>query len=157
MKTLIHKNKTLSIELLLVSVALFLVNPFGSLVIIFNALFSKGIKFKSVFINLFIFFLAIFLSFINVTKVPENDLEFHAYQYLLVENRNLLEYLVLIRKEPIGYIFNFLIYHISSGSIKFWIFTFTFSSYLIFFSAIKLFFQKKTYVLNYIRKINQSI
>ena len=144
MKNNIYKNKVLSVEIIFISVVLFLINPLASIILVFNALFSKGVKLKSNLINLLIIFLALSLSFINMTKVPENDLQFHAYQYLFVENRSLFEYLVIIKKEPIGYIFNFLIYHISNGSIKIWIFVFTFSSYLLFFSALKLFFQKIT-------------
>lgn len=129
-------------ETLLFSISLFFLNPLLGVIFTFNILFSNFSVNKYRLTNYFIVFLSFFLAFINSTKIPENDLLFHASQYLLAKNFTLLEYLNYIKKEPIGYIFNYLFYYLSGGSVKFWIITFSFFSYLLFFKAIKIFFLK---------------
>jgi len=121
---------------------LFLINPLLGIITAFNILFSNIIFFKAKVINLFIFLLATFLALINSTKIPENDLLFHASQYLEANKFTLLDYLNYIEKEPLGYTFNYLFYYLSGGSVKFWIIAFSFISYMLFFHAIKRFFIK---------------
>ena len=129
-------------ELLLSSIFLFVVNPFIAVMIVFHLLYSKLVLPKERLINFLIWFLAFFLAFINLTKIPENDLHFHGLQYTQVKGFSLLGYLKAIYKEPMGYIFNYVCYHLSGGSLKFWILSFSLISYLFFFKAIKLFFLK---------------
>ena len=129
-------------ELLLSSIFLFVVNPFIAVMIVFHLLYSKLVLPKERLINFLIWFLAFFLAFINLTKIPENDLHFHGLQYTQVKGFSLLGYLKAIYKEPMGYIFDYVCYHLSGGSLKFWILSFSLISYLFFFKAIKLFFLK---------------
>lgn len=124
------------------SILIFLANPLLGLLFLFHLLISNFRVNKQIFISLFIVFLAFFLSFINSTKIPENDLLFHANQYMYAENMGLLQYLKYIEKEPIGYIFNYVMYYITGGSVKLWVITFSFISYMLFFNAIKRFYLK---------------
>lgn len=126
-------------ETYLFSIIVFLINPFFGVVTLLHILFSNLRVTKDKLINLLVYFLAAFLSFINITKTPENDLHFHAKIYTYVEGRTLLEYLSYIEKEPMGYIFNYIIYHLTSGSVKIWVLTFSLISYILFFIAIKRF------------------
>lgn len=136
------KIKITNQELIPLSVAIFLLNPFFGIIFTFNMLFVKAVKYKSKLISTFVIFLSFFLAFINITKIPENDLKFHASQYLLAKNYTLINYLQHIEKEPLGYVFNYLMYFLSNGSIKFWVMTFSFFSYLLFFTSIKRFYTK---------------
>lgn len=120
----------------------FLVNPFLSLVFFFHLLCYKEKFQNKILINCFIILLAVFMAFINSTKVPDNDLYFHGMDYLNAKNLNLYDYLSLKNKEPFFYIFNYYFYNLTTGSFKLWVITITFVPYYLFFTAIKLFFYK---------------
>ncbi|RED48936.1 EpsG family protein [Seonamhaeicola aphaedonensis] len=129
-------------EVAVVSITIFLINPFiGVMSVLFCFFFNLKLD-ENKLVNLLIIFLSIFLSFINLTKIPENDLMFHSSQYLLAEKFTLMGYLGAIRKEPLGYAFNYLMYYISGGSVKVWVLTFSLVSYSLFFFAIKKFYYK---------------
>ncbi|NVK51783.1 MAG: EpsG family protein [Flavobacteriaceae bacterium] len=129
-------------ELQLFSAILFLINPLLGLLTIFNVFFSNWVVNKRKLINLFITFLAFFLAFLNSTKIPENDLIHHGSQYLMAGDYTFFQYLGSIYKEPLYYIFNYLFFYLSNGSFIFWVITFTFFSYFLFFQAVKMFFLK---------------
>lgn len=137
-----NKIKVNNQETILFSTLIFLANPLFGVLFLFHLLISNLRLYKQSLVNLFIIFLAFFLAFINSTKVPKNDLLFHANQYIYAKNMGLLEYLKYIEKEPIGYIFNYIMYSITGGSVKLWVITFSFISYILFFSALKRFYLK---------------
>lgn len=125
----------------LILIILFLLNPFFGVFALVNLLFI--IKYKNdKFFNLLIIFLSILLSLINITKVPESDLLNHGLRYLQSGDFNLPTYLITQRKEPVYYIFNYILYHLSNGSLNAWLISFTFFSYFLIFKSILLFFKK---------------
>ena len=120
------------------NILLYIVNPiFGLLVSYIGLIKSSKIKLRNLF--LYYFLLAFYLGLINSTKIPENDLDYHANHYLMVSGFNLLEYLILIGKEPFFYIFNFIFYRISGGSVQLWVLTMSTFSYYLYFVALHKF------------------
>ncbi len=125
----------------LILIILFSLNPFFGVFALVNLLFI--IKYKNdKFYNLLIIFLSILLSLINITKVPESDLLNHGLRYLQSGDFNFPAYLIHQRKEPIYYIFDYILYHLSNGSLNAWVISFTFFSYFFIFKSILLFFRK---------------
>jgi hypothetical protein len=95
---------------------------------------------KSTFYLLFTL-LSIYLGLINVTKVPESDLINYYEYFFLVEDFPFLTYILLVGKEPVFFIFNYIIYYLTNGSIHFYILITTIIAYTFFFLAISNFFQ----------------
>jgi len=123
-------------------ILIFLLNPFLALVI-FGAYLNMNRKLRpDSYFYLFYFLLALFLSFINMTKVPENDLAYHSTQYLQAKNYSYSGYLDFIGKEVAFYSFNYWFNYFTGGSIKYWVLVLTFASYFPFFVAIHK-FQKR--------------
>lgn len=141
-KTTMLKVRLDTKEIQFFSTILFIINPVLGLLTISNFLFSNWTVNKHKLINLFIVFLSLFLGFINSTKIPENDLNMYLGHFLLVEEYGFYEYLSVIQKEPLLYIFNFIFFPLLQGSFSLYIITITFISYLLFFQAIRLFFLK---------------
>lgn len=85
--------------------------------------------------------IAVFLGFINMTKVPESDLAFHASGYLSARGVSLYQYLFFDfgGKEIAFYSFNYLMYYLTGGSVKCWIFVITLVGYFPLFIAIHRF------------------
>lgn len=137
---LLKHRESYSTEIYLLSFLVFLLNPVLGVFSLFHVLISNFKINKEKLFNLFVFLLAIFLTFINITKIPENDLHFHGLQYLLAKEVEFFEYLTRIGKEPIGYAFNYIMYYLTGGSVKIWVLTFSFISYFLFFKAIQKFF-----------------
>lgn len=137
-----NKIETYNRELLVFSTGVFLLNPFAGVILLFNLLFSNLRVPKKRLTNLFIVFLSLFLSFINITKIPENDLVHYRLHYLMAGDYKLADYLSEFGKEPLYFVFNYTVFHISNGSVKFWLIVITFLSYFLFLTAIKRFFYK---------------
>ncbi len=129
-------------EILIFSSAVFLLNPFIGVVFLFNLLFSNLKVPRKKLTNLFIICVSLFLSFINITKIPENDLVHYRMEYLSVGEYGFLDYLTKYGKEPLYFVFNYIVFHITNGSVKLWMIIITFFSYFLFLTAIKRFFYK---------------
>lgn len=117
-------------------IVLYILNPFVGILVLLNYLYQFKVKNPTKYYRLFILFLALFLSLVNITKIPENDLLAHGFVYLKVSRFSLIEYLIHVGKEPVFYIFNYLFYHISNGSFRLWVFTISFISYLLLLLAV---------------------
>jgi hypothetical protein len=120
---------------------IFIINPFMGTTL-FGIYLSAKRSVDNKMYYMFYFVLAAFLGFINMTKVPFSDLAYHAGQYLHVKNLNLLQYLAWQGREFVFYTFNYVVFHITGGSVKYWIFIITFISYFPFFIAIHKFHAK---------------
>lgn len=130
------KVNTLSISCVL----LFPFLPFISVLLFTATVASLPRVSKSTFYLLFTL-LSIYLGLINVTKVPESDLINYYEYFFLVEDFPFLTYILLVGKEPVFFIFNYIIYYLTNGSIHFYILITTIIAYTFFFLAISNFFQ----------------
>jgi hypothetical protein len=117
------------------SVILFLIYPYLAIIFLFFALvLLKNVNKNLAFI--YFTFLALFLGFINSTKMLESDLQTYYEQFKLIKNASLLEFLLLNGKEPGFYIFKYIAYYVVSGDFKLYLIVFTFISYFVLFVAI---------------------
>lgn len=134
----------------LIPILLFLINPFVCIVCFAVYLnFQRKVNRKQFYF--FYFLLAVFLGFINVTKLPESDLAYHASGYTDARGVTIYQYLLSLKfKEFIFYAYNYIFYYLSGGSVKFWILTITFLGYFPFFIAIHSFQVKISGKPNYI-------
>jgi hypothetical protein len=114
----------------------FVLNPLIGILLILYCLYQFKVKNPVKYYRLLILFLAFFLSLVNITKIPENDLLFHGFNYLYAGKYDLIEYILWIGKEPFFYMFNYIFYHISNGSFKLWVFTISFVSYYLLLIAV---------------------
>lgn len=123
----------------LIPILLFLINPFLCILCFAVYLnYQKIIQTKLFYF--FYFLLAIFLGFINMTKIPESDLAYHASGYTDARGVTIYQYLLSLKfKEFIFYAYNYIFYYLSGGSVKFWILTISFLGYFPFFIAIHRF------------------
>ncbi|QNF32324.1 EpsG family protein [Adhaeribacter swui] len=137
-------------KLIIPAIILFILNPFISIVLL-GILLAIDKTIDKKFYYIFYLLLAFFLGFINMTKVPESDLGFHASKYLYVSQYSFLDYLSWFEKEPVFYAFNYIFYYISGGSVKFWVFVITVFPYFILFISLDKFHSKvnvnKRYIL----------
>lgn len=127
---------------IILGVLLFLINPFiATISLVISLFFISRIRLSG-YLSFVTIIIAFFFSIINMTKIPENDLLYHGQQYLLAGDFSYLIYLLYIGKEPIYYTFNYIIYSISNGGIKVWIFSYSFISFYLFFKSINIFYRK---------------
>jgi len=88
-------------------------------------------KFKIV-----IFFLCSLFGIINSTKLIESDLLLYEYDFNRSEGLNLFEYLILVKKDFLYYLLNFVFSNHISNSFKLFLFFVTFISYVIYFLTL---------------------
>lgn len=124
------------------SSGLFLLNPFAGVLFLLHLLFSNLHIPRKKLTNLFIICISFLLSFINFTKIPENDLIHYTIEYMVVSEYSFSDYLIQYGKEPLYFVFNYIIFYLSNGSVKFWLIAVTFISYFFFLTAVKKFFYK---------------
>src|SRR4051794_7253330 len=117
------------------NILLFFFNPVLGLISYTVTMLREKPK-NDVVYKVFFVLLALFLGFINMTKVPENDLAEHGITYLQARNYSFFGYLAFIGKEYVFYSASYILYYITAGSVKFWILIITFTSYYIFFLAV---------------------
>jgi|GEM_PF-1214142 len=122
-------------------IILFLLNPFFGVLFLINIMIFFNIN-KEQYYLLLIFLLSVFLSFVNMTKVPESDLYNHGWRFLNSGRYNLIPYLILNAKEPFFFIFNYIVYYLTNGSFKVWVFSFSFISYILILKSVYLYFKK---------------
>lgn len=97
---------------------------------------------KKVYTRISFFFLALFLGIINSLKVPDSDLINYKDYFDLVETTNFQTYILIHGKEPLFFVFNFIVFHITDGSFNLYIIIFTLVSYYILFLSIHKLHQK---------------
>lgn len=114
--------------------------PFIS-VLLFTINIAASPRISKLTFYLFFALLSIYLGLINVTKVPESDLINYYEYFFSVKDFPFLTYIFLVGKEPVFFIFNYIIYYLTNGSIDFYILITTIIAYTFFFSAILNFFQ----------------
>jgi hypothetical protein len=120
---------------------LFFLNPILGLLSYSMTMLREKPKKEAVY-KVFFALLALFLGFLNMTKIPENDLAAHAITYLESREYSFIGYLLYIGKEYVFYSLSYCFYYLTNGSIKLWVLTITFASYYIFFLAVYDFFKK---------------
>jgi hypothetical protein len=126
--------------LIILCVLIFPLLPFVSVLLFTITIAGLPRISKFTFYSLFIF-LSIYLGLINVTKVPESDLINYYEYFFLAEDFPFLTYILLVGKEPVFFIYNYVIFYLTNGSIHFYILISTIIAYTFFFSAILNFFQ----------------
>lgn len=114
--------------------------PFFS-VVFFAFFISISPKIDKKIFYLFFSLISIYLGLINATKIPESDLLLYYQHYFAVDNFSLLQYLIIAGKEPVFYIFNYLMYYLTFGNIYAYLITITFIAYQFLFVAIFKFFK----------------
>ncbi len=120
-------------------VALFLLNPIIG-VIVYGVFLTTIDKVDTKYFYTFYVLLALLLGFINMTKIPDSDLAFHASEYLEAKQLTLTQYLLLRSgKEVVFYTFNYWFNYLSGGSIKFWVLFMSLVSYIPFFIGVHKF------------------
>ncbi|MCH7414627.1 EpsG family protein [Belliella sp. R4-6] len=115
---------------------LFLISPLSSwLFISLKVVFGN---FKNHDIKSFVFISCCILSFINTLKVPESDLINYVDDFNSIFDYGFIEYLILKGKEPLFYASNYIIFHLSNGSEFFFIFIYSFISYIFILNSLCL-------------------
>lgn len=81
--------------------------------------------------------LSVFASLFNVTKYPENDLAMYLNYYHLIPKLSFSQYLELLGGKDFLYqAYTWLIYYLSSGSDKAFVFFITFTAYMFYCEAL---------------------
>lgn len=114
-------------------ILIFILNPFCGTMILWLFYLLDSNQNKSY--TLLVVLMSAMATFINLTKVPENDLYYHTGDYLMAGNLDYFPYLAYKTKEPFFYSFNYFCYHLTNGSVKVWLFILSFVSYLFMLLA----------------------
>lgn len=131
--------------LFFLSIPAFLFFPFLTLVgiIIYFLLFKVS---RPLYFYVLFALLALYIGAVNTTKVPESDLGVYYDSFRAVAFYSLPDYLqsdyANKGKEPVYYIFNYLIYQFSGGNFVFFVWLFTVTGYLFLFGAVYKFYRK---------------
>lgn len=132
-------NKNQEFFLLTISLtSLFFLSPLASVILSFFLMIYRSSETN--YIVLFSFFSCLSLSLINSGKVPENDLLNYQDRFFLVPQIPFLQYALLMGKEPIYFIYSYLLFYLTFGSFKLFLFITSFISYfLVSLSYIKIY------------------
>lgn len=138
---MIAKQTSQIYPIIFIPVLLFFISPFFT-VVLTSIFVVSVIKEREAFFKAFFFILALYLGFINATKVPESDLiNYHNYFYD-VKKYNFIEYTFLLGKEPVFFAINYILYYLLKGNVILYMVIITFVPYYIFFRAINLYFKR---------------
>lgn len=134
-----NRNKNQEFFLLTFSLSsLFFLSPIASVIISFFLMTYRSSEVN--YIVLFAFFSCLSLSLINSGKVPENDLLNYQDRFFLVPQIPFLQYAILMGKEPIYFIYSYILFYLTFGNFKLFLFLTSFASYfLVSLSYIKIF------------------
>ena len=131
---ILYSQSHLSLNYKVVFSILFILNPTVASLLILFFLSGKSCKVNHVFLGMI---LSAYVSLINVTKVPVNDLESYLEYFSAAGDMSLYEYLfywnkykagVESLKEPAYAVFSYFSYHILGGNQKAFVFLFSFTS-----------------------------
>jgi len=114
--------------------------PFISL-LIFMLIISSIPRISKLTYYLFFTLLSTYLGLINITKVPESDLINYYSFFFLVEDLSFLPYIFFMAKEPVFFIYNYLMYYLTNSSGNLYILITTIISYNFLFLAVLNFFK----------------
>lgn len=105
---------------------LFCISPISSILFAFlYLLFKKNVRTREYFY--FVFLFSVLLGILNAGKIPENDLIMYKFWYEDVKNYDFVGYLFYHGREPLFFLYNYLIYYLTFGS---------FEAYLVIHTAI---------------------
>ena len=144
---ILYSQSHLSLNYKVVFSILFILNPTVASLLILFFLSSKSCKVNHVFLGMI---LSAYVSLINVTKVPVNDLESYLEYFSAAGDMPLYEYFfywtkykegIETLKEPAYAIFSYISYHILGGNQKAFVFFFSFLIYNLYFLSVHLFRQ----------------
>lgn len=131
MKT-ISKN---TISLALIITFLFMINSFAAVVIF--SVFVLYKKEQHSYYGLLGIFFALFVSLINATKVPVNDLAMYIDYYRLAERMPLHQYVEILWGKDVLYLgYTWFVYQIVGNHDKVFVFLMSLTSYLFFLKAL---------------------
>lgn len=139
---ILYSQSHLSLDYKIVFSILFILNPTIASLLILFFLSSKSCKVNHVFLGII---LSVYVSLINVTKVPVNDLESYLEYFSAAGDMPLYEYLfywnkykagVESLKEPGYAVFSYISYHILEGNQKAFVFFFSLLIYNLYFLAL---------------------
>jgi len=94
--------------------------------------------------NYYIFFilLALYLGFINGSKVPESDLIYYIQNYSNAGKFPFWTYILIHHKEPGFFIYNYITYYLFFGNVTLYLIVTTFISYILLFVAVYKYYHK---------------
>lgn len=139
---ILYSQSHLSLNYKVVFSILFILNPTVASLLILFFLSSKSCKVNHVFLGMI---LSAYVSLINVTKVPVNDLESYLEYFSAAGDMPLYEYFfywtkykegIETLKEPAYAIFSYISYHILGGNQKAFVFFFSFLIYNLYFLSL---------------------
>lgn len=139
---ILYSRSHLSLNYKIVFSILFILNPTITSLLILFFLSGKSCKVNHIFLGII---LSAYVSLINVTKVPVNDLESYLEYFSAAGEMSLYEYLfywnkykggVESLKEPAYAVFSYISYHILGGNQKAFVFFFSFLIYNLFFLSL---------------------
>lgn len=121
-------------ELKFLALLLFAINPLGGICMMYIVAWRHD-KDNS---NLYILcsMLAIYLGFINATKVPVSDMENYQSLFLAVPQHDYFSYLMISGKEPIYSTFAYMSYYCFLGSWITYVIAFTAIYYMLIYNSI---------------------
>ncbi|WP_367279596.1 EpsG family protein [Ulvibacterium sp.] len=98
----------------LFSTLLFLISPvLGVLFAFLHVLNAREVKTQEVFFLIVLF--STLLGILNACKIPESDLEVYKLWYEDVAHYSFLDYLFYLGKEPLFFLYNYLMYYLTFG------------------------------------------
>lgn len=139
---ILYSQSYLSLNYKVVFSILFILNPTVASLLILFFLSSKSCRVNHVFLGII---LSAYVSLINITKVPVNDLESYLEYFSAAGDMPLYEYLfywnkykagVESLKEPGYAVFSYISYHILGGNQKAFVFFFSFLIYNLYFVSL---------------------
>lgn len=118
----------------LFALVLFFINPL--LGILSYCYFSWNLSMNRNNLQILSWMLAVFLAFINGTKVPVSDLLDYKDAFLYAKDCDFIEYLLMSGKEPIYSTFAYIAYYIFGGNWTFYVWGITLLYYLLINNSI---------------------
>lgn len=119
----------------ILSSLLFLISPLSGVLLAFIYVVNK----KSINNNELLFFImlfSLFMGVINSGKLPESDLLVYQLWFEDVKNYSLFEYIFFLGREPLFFLYNYIIYYCVFGNFEAYLLLHTFICYMIMGFAI---------------------
>lgn len=134
----INYNTYISTVVIILSLLLYPLLPFWSIILL-SAIFAVNSQYKERIFILYLFLLSLYLGLINATKIPESDLIGYIDIFEDVEYYSFRTYIFLAGKEPVFFLYNYIIYYLIGGNTSSYIIITSVIAYMFFFCAINKF------------------
>ena len=134
----INYNTYISAVVIILSLLLYPLLPFWSIILL-SAIFAVNSQYKERIFILYLFLLSLYLGLINATKIPESDLIGYIDIFEDVEYYSFRTYIFLAGKEPVFFLYNYIIYYLIGGNTSSYIIITSVIAYMFFFCAINKF------------------